>query len=84
MPCLNESETLEVCITKAQNAMRCAGVRGEVVIADNGTLGFQISIAAFLLGLLRLRDGLRPAPHSPSDAKSNAHLSGVDCIAMHD
>ena len=37
MPCLNESDTLAVCIEKAQRAMREAGIVGEVVIADNGS-----------------------------------------------
>lgn len=37
MPCLNEAETLEVCIRKAQGSLQAAGIRGEVVIADNGS-----------------------------------------------
>jgi glycosyltransferase involved in cell wall biosynthesis len=45
MPCLNEADTLEVCIGKAQKAMREIGIRGEVVIADNGSTDGSISIA---------------------------------------
>ncbi|MDR1712882.1 MAG: glycosyltransferase family 2 protein [Coriobacteriales bacterium] len=37
MPCLNEAETLEVCIKKAQSYFASSGVAGEVVIADNGS-----------------------------------------------
>jgi glycosyltransferase involved in cell wall biosynthesis len=37
MPCLNEAETLESCIRKAQDAIRDADIRGEVVVADNGS-----------------------------------------------
>ena len=37
MPCLNEAETLERCIVKAQRFLAAAGIRGEVVIADNGS-----------------------------------------------
>jgi glycosyltransferase involved in cell wall biosynthesis len=37
MPCLNEADTLETCIEKAQRAMREAGIAGEVVVADNGS-----------------------------------------------
>ncbi|HMP79960.1 MAG TPA: glycosyltransferase family 2 protein [Pirellulaceae bacterium] len=37
MPCLNESETLEACITKAWQSIRELGVSGEVLIADNGS-----------------------------------------------
>lgn len=48
MPCLNEADTLEVCIRKAQKAMRDAGINGEVVIADNGSVDASPEIAARL------------------------------------
>jgi glycosyltransferase involved in cell wall biosynthesis len=37
MPCLNEAETLEVCIGKAMRAMAEHGIAGEVIVADNGS-----------------------------------------------
>ena len=37
MPCLNEAETLETCIRKAMNFIAVSGIRGEVVIGDNGS-----------------------------------------------
>lgn len=37
MPCLDEAETLAICIRKALKAFDEAGIRGEVVIADNGS-----------------------------------------------
>jgi glycosyltransferase involved in cell wall biosynthesis len=37
MPCLNEAETIEVCITKAKKWLQENGVAGEVVIGDNGS-----------------------------------------------
>ncbi|TCO97722.1 glycosyltransferase family 2 protein [Rubrivivax gelatinosus] len=37
MPCLNEALTLPVCIAKARAFLASAGVRGEVLIADNGS-----------------------------------------------
>jgi hypothetical protein len=37
MPCLNEAETLEVCVRKALGYLTRSGVKGEVVIADNGS-----------------------------------------------
>ena len=37
MPCLNEADTLAICIQKAQRAMKENGIRGEVVVADNGS-----------------------------------------------
>ncbi len=37
MPCLNEAETLAVCIDKANGYLAESGVHGEVLIADNGS-----------------------------------------------
>jgi glycosyltransferase involved in cell wall biosynthesis len=37
LPCLDEAETVEVCVRKALTSMRELGVRGEVVLADNGS-----------------------------------------------
>ncbi len=37
MPCLNESRTLGVCIRKAQTTIERLGIRGEVIVADNGS-----------------------------------------------
>jgi glycosyltransferase involved in cell wall biosynthesis len=45
MPCLNEAETLEKCIRKAQLALEDANIVGEVVIADNGSSDGSVEIA---------------------------------------
>jgi glycosyltransferase involved in cell wall biosynthesis len=45
MPCLNEAETLAVCIEKAQRTFRNNGIRGEVIIADNGSSDGSVAIA---------------------------------------
>jgi glycosyltransferase involved in cell wall biosynthesis len=37
MPCLNEAETLAVCIQKAKGYLDRSGVAGEILIADNGS-----------------------------------------------
>ena len=37
MPCLDEAETLPICLKKAFSAMQEAGVHGEVIVADNGS-----------------------------------------------
>jgi glycosyltransferase involved in cell wall biosynthesis len=43
MPCLNEAETLGLCIEMAVTAIRSASLRGEVIVADNGsTDGSQV------------------------------------------
>ena len=48
IPCLNEADTLAVCIEKAQRAMRGHGVVGEVVVADNGSTDGSQEIAGSL------------------------------------
>ena len=45
MPCLNEAGGLEYCIESAQASLARLGVRGEVVIADNGSHDGSQSIA---------------------------------------
>jgi glycosyltransferase involved in cell wall biosynthesis len=45
MPCLNEAETLAVCIDKAQGYLARSGVVGEVLIADNGSTDGSQQIA---------------------------------------
>ena len=45
MPCLNEAETLEVCINKAKTFLKNSGVVGEVLIADNGSTDGSVEIA---------------------------------------
>ncbi len=37
IPCLNEVETLKVCIEKAHRFFRAYDVKGEVIVADNGS-----------------------------------------------
>lgn len=48
MPCLNEAETLEICIRKAQGFLERGGIDGEVVIADNGSTDGSQDIATGL------------------------------------
>ncbi len=45
MPCLNEAETLVPCIEKALRGIEAAGVRGEVLVADNGSTDGSIELA---------------------------------------
>jgi glycosyltransferase involved in cell wall biosynthesis len=46
IPCLNESETIATCVIKARRSMERAGLRGEVVVADNGSVDGSPEIAA--------------------------------------
>src|SRR5271154_4281876 len=45
MPCLNEAETLARCIEKAKIGIQKSGVRGEILIADNGSTDGSQAIA---------------------------------------
>jgi hypothetical protein len=45
MPCLNEAETIERCIVKAQASFQKQGISGEVVIGDNGSTDGSQEIA---------------------------------------
>jgi glycosyltransferase involved in cell wall biosynthesis len=48
MPCLNEADTVGRCVEKAQRALRESGIRGEVIVADNGSSDGSQEIARSL------------------------------------
>jgi glycosyltransferase involved in cell wall biosynthesis len=45
IPCLNEANSIGICVSKALNAFKSAGLRGEVIVADNGSTDGSIDIA---------------------------------------
>lgn len=45
MPCLNEEDTLGLCISKAIGCFRGLGIEGQVVVADNGSTDRSVEIA---------------------------------------
>ena len=45
MPCLNEHETVGICVRKALAALNQSGISGEVIVADNGSTDGSIAIA---------------------------------------
>ena len=45
MPCLNEADTLGICIEKAIATLREHGIAGEVIVADNGSTDGSVEIA---------------------------------------
>jgi glycosyltransferase involved in cell wall biosynthesis len=67
MPCLNEAETLEVCIRKAQGFLERSGVRGEVLISDNGSTDGSQEIATRL--------GARVTPPGAATARRSSTAS---------
>ena len=45
IPCLNEARSIALCIDKALEAFAASNVRGEVVVADNGSTDGSVGIA---------------------------------------
>jgi glycosyltransferase involved in cell wall biosynthesis len=45
MPCLDEADTVGNCILKAHYALERMGIRGEVIVADNGSRDDSVQIA---------------------------------------
>jgi len=45
IPCLNEARSIGICIDKAVAAFAVASIRGEVVIADNGSSDGSVDVA---------------------------------------
>ncbi len=68
MPCLNEEETLDICIEKAQKTLRELGICGEVVIADNGSTDDSVVIAERLGASV---------VHQPTRGYGAAYLAGL-------
>jgi glycosyltransferase involved in cell wall biosynthesis len=68
MPCLNEEKTIGVCIEKAMSAMERMGVRGEVVVSDNGSADSSVEIAESL--------GARVV-HQSVKGYGSAYLKGI-------
>ena len=69
MPCLNEAETLEVCIRKAQGFLDSSGISGEVLISDNGSTDGSQELAASL--------GARVS-HAPLRGYGAALINGIE------
>jgi glycosyltransferase involved in cell wall biosynthesis len=45
IPCLNEAQSIAACVAKALEAFRNSGIRGEVVVADNGSTDGSMDVA---------------------------------------
>jgi glycosyltransferase involved in cell wall biosynthesis len=69
MPCLNEADTLAVCIEKAKRGIAESGVSGEIIIADNGSTDSSIEIAENL--------GVRVV-HVEEKGYGNALMGGIE------
>lgn len=68
MPCLNEQETVGLCVRKAIATLREAGISGEVIVADNGSTDASVEIAE--------REGARVV-HVQEKGYGNALKGGI-------
>lgn len=69
MPCLNEEQTIGECVKKALDALRKYGVKGEVVISDNGSTDNSVEIAESY--------GVRVV-HQPERGYGSAYMKGFE------
>ncbi len=69
MPCLNEEATLALCIQKAKKAFLDLGIKGEVVVADNGSTDRSVAIA--------MEQGARVV-HQPIPGYGAALIAGIE------
>ena len=67
MPCLNEAASVGLCVAWALEGIRKTGLRGEVIISDNGSTDDSVRIAT--------EAGARVV-HQPKRGYGNAYLKG--------
>ncbi len=80
MPCLNEEDSVGICIAMAWEGIHQTGLRGEVIVSDNGSTDASVAIAEAA--------GARVV-HQPKRGYGNAYLKGFEAargrmIAMGD
>src|SRR5918998_1515910 len=69
IPCLNEAQSIELAATKAVDTMEREGIRGEVVVADNGSTDGSPELAE--------KAGARVV-NEPRKGYGSAYLAGFD------
>ena len=67
MPCLNEASTVGICVEKALRTMKELGVKGEIVVADNGSIDDSAAVAE--------KAGARVV-HQSEKGYGNAYMKG--------
>jgi len=67
IPCLNEAENIEACVSLAHRTMAAQGIRGEVVVADNASEDESADLA---------RGAGARVVHEPRRGYGSAYLAG--------
>ncbi len=67
MPCLNEEQSVGVCVKKALEGIRLTGLQGEVIVSDNGSVDRSVAVA---------RAAGARVVHQPLRGYGNAYLAG--------
>jgi len=67
IPCLNEAENIERCVTMAREALTLAGIAGEVIVADNGSEDGSAALA---------ESAGATVIHEPARGYGSAYLAG--------
>ena len=68
MPCLNEADTIASCVSRARRVLSDTGIRGEVIVADNGSTDGSAEIA---------RAGGARVVHVTDRGYGNALMGGI-------
>lgn len=69
MPCLNEGETIGICIEKIKKAFKENNINGEIIVSDNGSTDKSVDIA--------LKSGAKVV-HQPLRGYGNAYIKGIN------
>jgi glycosyltransferase involved in cell wall biosynthesis len=74
MPCLNEEDSVGLCVRKAWEGIRKTGLRGEVIVSDNGSTDRSVTAAEAA--------GARVV-HQPRRGYGNAYIHGFRAARGH-
>ncbi|MGO9912405.1 MAG: glycosyltransferase family 2 protein [Acidimicrobiales bacterium] len=72
MPCLDEEDSVGICVRKAWEGIRSTGLTGEVIVADNGSSDRSVAVAT--------EAGARVV-HEPRRGYGNAYMKGFAAVS---